>query len=87
MVPTTPDDPQAQNNRDAWKQLSQWSKPFLTLFSDSDPIMNGLEVIFHKIVPGCKGQNHDIIKGGGHFLQEDKGEEIAKKVVAFIQAS
>lgn len=87
LVPTTPDDPQAQNNRDAWLKLREWNKPFLTLFSDSDPIMKGLEVIFHKMVPGCEGQNHDIIKGGGHFLQEDKGEEIATKVVSFMEST
>ncbi|MEM6803192.1 MAG: haloalkane dehalogenase [Bacteroidota bacterium] len=85
LVPTTTDDPQSQNNMLAWQELLKWEKPFLTLFSDSDPIMKGLEVIFQNKVPGCKGQPHEIIKGGGHFLQEDKGEEIAEKVVAFMQ--
>lgn len=87
LVPTSPDDPQSQNNREAWQAYTKWDKAFLTLFSDSDPIMKGMEKIFQKMVPGCQGQPHDIIKGGGHFLQEDKGEEIAEKVVAFIKSS
>ena len=87
LVPTSPNNPQSQNNREAWQAYTKWEKPFLTLFSDSDPIMKGMEKIFQKMVPGCQGQPHEIIKGGGHFLQEDKGEEIAEKVVAFMKAS
>jgi len=87
LVPTSPDNPQSQNNREAWQAYTKWEKPFLTLFSDSDPIMKGMEKIFQKMIPGCQGQPHDIIKGGGHFLQEDKGEEIAEKVVAFMKSS
>lgn len=85
LVPTSTDDPQSQNNMLAWQELLKWKKPFLTLFSDSDPIMKGLEVIFQNKIPGCQGQPHEIIQGGGHFLQEDKGKEIAEKVVAFMQ--
>lgn len=87
LVPTSPDDPQTQPNRDAWAKWSKWNKPFLTLFSDSDPIMKGMEKVFQKMVPGCKDQPHTIIEGGGHFLQEDQGEVIAKKMIAFIQTS
>lgn len=85
LVPTSPDDPESPANREAWKILAQWQKPFLTLFSDSDPIMSGLEKIFQEKIPGAKGQNHSIIAGGGHFLQEDKGEEIAEKMIDFMQ--
>ncbi len=85
LVPLDPDDPESQNNIEAWKNLAQWEKPFLTLFSDSDPIMNGLEKIFQKKIPGAAGQAHTIIKGAGHFLQEDKGAEIAQHVAAFIK--
>jgi haloalkane dehalogenase len=86
LVPITADAPEARNNKMAWGKLVQWTKPFLTLFSDTDPIMNGLEKYFIKHVPGAKGQPHEIIKGGGHFLQEDKGEEIAEKMINFLQS-
>jgi len=84
LVPISEEDVESDNNKMAWVALSQWKKPFLTLFSDSDPIMKGLEKIFKSIIPGAKGQPHEIIEGGGHFLQEDKGEEIATKMVAWL---
>ncbi|MEO1437108.1 MAG: haloalkane dehalogenase [Bacteroidota bacterium] len=87
LVPITPDNPESANNRAAWAKYNQWEKPFLTLFSDSDPIMKGLEKVFQSLIPGAKDQPHHIIEGGGHFLQEDKGEEIAERMVAFMQNS
>lgn len=87
LVPTTPDDPASAANRAAWKVLMQWEKPFLTNFSDSDPISKGGDKLMQKMIPGTKGQNHQIITQAGHFLQEDKGEEWAKAIVAFIQAN
>lgn len=87
LVPTSPDDPAAPANRRAWEVLEQWEKPFLTAFSDSDPIMRGGDRIFQSRVPGTKGQPHTTITGAGHFLQEDKGEELARVVADFIAAS
>jgi len=84
LVPTTPDDPAAAPNRKAWEVLARWEKPFLTAFSDSDPIMRGGDRVFQKLVPGAKGQPHTTIVGAGHFLQEDKGEELAQVVVNFM---
>lgn len=87
LVPVTPDDPESQNNRDAWKVLARFEKPFLTAFSDQDPITAGGDKYFQKVVPGCKGQQHVTIQEGGHFLQEDKGEELAELVNKFIEAN
>ncbi len=84
LVPITPDDPAVPANRAAWAELMQWQKPFLTLFSDSDPITRGGEKFFQQVIPGAKGQPHEIIQQAGHFLQEDKGEEIAEKIVSWI---
>ncbi len=84
LVPASPDDPAAQPNRDAWTVLRRWDKPFLTAFSDGDPIMRGLDRMFHKLVPGTAGQPHTTIEGGGHFLQEDQGEKLADVVIAFM---
>jgi haloalkane dehalogenase len=84
LVPTTSDDPAAPANREAWKALRRWQKPFLTAFSDSDPITGGGERVFHKLIPGAKGQSHITIEGGGHFLQEDQGEAFAQVVVDFV---
>ncbi|HUO05706.1 MAG TPA: haloalkane dehalogenase [Candidatus Binataceae bacterium] len=85
LVPTTPNDPATPANRKAWEVLSKWTKPFLTAFSDMDPITRGGEMVLQAQIPGAKGQPHTTIKGGGHFLQEDKGEELAKVVIDFIR--
>ena len=87
LVPTSPDDPASGPNRAAWEVLEKWEKPFLTAFSDSDPITRGADRVFHSRVPGCEGQPHTTIEGAGHFLQEDKGEELARVIVDFIKAT
>jgi len=84
LVPIAPDDPAAPSNRQAWEVLQKFEKPFLTAFSDADPITRGGDKVFQKLVPGAKGQPHTTIKGGGHFLQEDCGEELARVIVDFM---
>lgn len=76
-----------RNNAQAWKKLVQWQKPFLCAFSDKDPIMSSMAGVFPALIPGCAGQAHTTIKNGGHFLQEDQGEELAQVVVKFIKAN
>ena len=87
LVPTSPDDPAAEANRAAWTVLESWEKPVLTAFSDSDPITKGGERVFQAKVPGAAGQPHTSIEGGGHFLQEDRGPELARVVIDFIAAT
>ena len=87
LVPTSPDDPAAVPNRKAWEVLSAWEKPVLTAFSDSDPITAGADRHLRTLIPGAKDQPHTTIVGGGHFLQEDKGEDLAKVVADFIAAT
>lgn len=85
LVPTSPDNPACAANITAWQALAHYEKPFLTAFSDQDPITEGGEKVFQKLIPGCKNQAHVTIKGGGHFLQEDKGEHLATVVIDFIK--
>jgi haloalkane dehalogenase len=85
LVPTSPDDPAAPANRAAWNVLEQWDKPFLCAFSDGDAITRGGDRYFLDRVPGTKGQPHVTIEGGGHFLQEDRGEELAAAIIAFLR--
>ena len=84
LVPISPDQPGAEENRKAWQVLRRWEKPFLTAFSDSDPVTKGGERIFQDTVPGAKNQPHVTITEAGHFLQEDKGEELATIVTDFM---
>jgi len=87
FVPIRPDDPERENNERAWRVLEAWHKPFLTLFSSRDPITRGGDRVFLKRVPGAQGQPHATTHGAGHFLQEDKGAELAATISSFIRAA
>ena len=79
LVPTTTDNPATKANQAAWKILKKWEKPFVTAFSNGDPINKGGDKYIHARIPGTKGMNHVTLKGG-HFLQEDSGAEFAEVV-------
>jgi haloalkane dehalogenase len=85
FVPATPDDPEHAANERAWEVFRAWDKPFLTLFGTRDPITRGGERAWQEQVPGARGQPHARLRGAGHFLQEDVGEELAKRIVAFVR--
>ncbi len=87
LVPISTDDPATPAVRAAWQVLGNWKKPFLTAFSDRDPITAGAEKVFQRQVPGAAGQAHTTIRDAGHFLQEDKGPELATVIVDFIAAN
>ena len=87
LVPITPNDPAREANERAWAVFKAWDKPFLTLFSTRDPITKGGEKAWQKNVPGAQGQPHTQIRGAGHFLQEDKGSEVALALVQFVQST
>ena len=86
LVPITPDDPASGPNVEAWEQLRRYDKPFLTVFSDSDPVTAGQDAFLQQLIPGSAGQPHRTVRGG-HFLLEDAGPEIASILVEFIRAT
>ena len=87
LVPTGPGDPSEAANQAAWAVLRQFDRPFLCAFSDGDPITRGGERAFLGTVPGAQGQPHTTIAGAGHFLQEDKGPELARIIIDLIAAT
>jgi haloalkane dehalogenase len=87
LVPISPDDPAAPANRRAWEVLERWDGPFLTAFSDSDPITRGGDELLRQRIPGTRGQPHTTIRNAGHFLQEDSGGELARVVLEFMRAT
>jgi haloalkane dehalogenase len=87
LVPTAPGDPAAAANRAAWEVLARFDKPFLTAFSDGDPITGGGDRVFQEVVPGARGRPHTTLAGGGHFLQEDVGPELARVVAEFVAST
>ena len=84
LVPTTPDDPAAEANRAAWRVFEHWEKPFLTTFSNRDAITRGGERVWQEVVPGAQNREHVKINNAAHFLQEDKGPELAEIMIRFI---
>ncbi len=84
LVPSTPEEEEARKNLVYLQKLQSWTKPFLTLFSDQDPITRGGDRYFQQIVPGAAGQPHRTIADGGHFLQEDQGPLIAEHLIEFL---
>jgi len=85
LVPTSPDDPAAAANKAAWAKLSVSPTPMLVAFSDSDPITGPMGAIFQREMRGAQGIDHPVIRGAGHFLQEDAGEELAGHIVEFLR--
>lgn len=85
LVPISIDDHEHDTNKKAIEKYKKWAIPFLTAFSDKDAITRGGERFWQKNIPGAKGQNHITIRNAGHFLQEDKGPELAKEILQFIQ--
>lgn len=84
LVPASPDDPAAAANKDAWAKLSVSPTPMLVAFSDSDPITGPMAAVFRRVMRGAQGVEHPIIRGAGHFLQEDAGEELADRIADFL---
>lgn len=87
LVPITDAHASVAECKQAWEVLSRFDKPFLTAFSDRDPITRGGDRIFQERVPGTKGQPHTTIRRAGHFLQEDQPEQIAQLIDDLIKRS
>jgi haloalkane dehalogenase len=87
LVPSRPDDPAHDDNVAAWVGLAAFDRPFLCAFSDSDPITRGADGTLKERIAGARGRPHTTIVGAGHFLQEDKGEDLARVVVDFVAST
>ncbi len=85
LVPGKKNNPAVKYLKTARVVLSKWNKPALVLFSDKDKVLSGLEKFFYKLIPTANKQQKILITDAGHFLQEEKGEEIANYIDAFIK--
>ena len=67
LVPFAPDDPAVPANREAWEGLRGWQKPFLTAFSDGDPVTKGGDMLLQSAIPGVSQSASYDDKGSGSF--------------------
>jgi len=84
LVPVTPEHADIPANLAAWDVLDRWDKPFLTLWCPGDFVLGGLGQQFIDRVPGANGQPHQRFEPGGHFLQDDRGEDVAAALIDWL---
>jgi haloalkane dehalogenase len=84
LVPITPEHGGVAENLAAWEVYDRWDKPFLTLWCPDDPVLGGLHKEFIERVPGAAGQPHQELFPGGHFVQDDRGEDIAAALIEWM---
>ena len=83
LVPTEPDHPSAGKMLEVKAALERWERPTLVLFSDSDPIFS--VAVAERLAARIPGAGPaEVVRGAGHFLQEERGEEIAERIVRFL---
>ena len=87
LIAISPGNPGVPQNKAAWEKLASFDKPVLTLFGTRDPMTKGLEKVILQRIPGAKGQPHKLLKGGGHFIQEDKPDELVSEIIPFLDVS
>jgi haloalkane dehalogenase len=83
LVPTEPEHPSTEPLLRVREALGRWEKPALVLFSDSDPIFS--PQVAERIAAHIPGAGEaEIVAGAGHFLQEDKGAEVGRRIARFV---
>jgi haloalkane dehalogenase len=83
LVPTEPDHPSTRTMLEVREALKSWNGSALVVFSDSDPIFSPkVGERFADLIPGAEPA--ETLAGAGHFLQEDKGEELGERIARWL---
>jgi haloalkane dehalogenase len=85
LVPMTPEDPVADVMRETRARLANCTKPAFVLFAPDDPILGDAHTFFRKLIPTAADQPEVTIENASHFLQEERGPDIAAHVLSFIE--
>jgi len=86
LIPLEPEAPGAAEGQATMEYLLQDSRPALLLWADSDPALpldpvgRQVQMLFPTAEPLT------VIENAGHFLQEDQGELIGRKIADWIPA-
>jgi haloalkane dehalogenase len=83
LVATGSDHPSAPRMLDVRERLRSLDRPALVLFSDSDPIFSRRAAeAMAALLPGA--ELDPPLPGAGHFLQEDRGEEVGARIASWL---
>jgi haloalkane dehalogenase len=84
-IPISTTDAEAMENQELWRLWEQWQKPFVTIFSDTDPISEGEQENFISRIPGARGQAHRVVPNTNHYIREDAPQLMAQYLREFFQ--
>ena len=85
FVPMSQDDVGADVMLKVKDQLESWQHPTQVLFSTADPVF--VPKVGERFVERIPGATElELVADAGHFLQEDQGQEVGRRVVAFLQS-
>lgn len=86
LIPVQPDNPGVPMCKETWTYLESWTKPFLTVFGSEDQISYkaGAHVRMQRSIPGAADQQHVVIDGANHFIQEDAPDELVDIIHSFM---
>jgi haloalkane dehalogenase len=83
LVPTEPDHPSGRKMLEVREALRRWDRPALVIFSDSDPVFSPrVGEGFAALIPGAEPA--ETLAGAGHFLQEDKADELGERIARWL---
>ena len=84
ILPTSPEMAGAEAGERVAGALHADGRPILCLWADSDPILR--PETGRRFAAAIGAPEPEIIEGASHFLQEDRGEEIGKRIAAWLNA-
>jgi len=83
LVPAEPDHPNVAPMNAVREALRSWHKPALVVWGADDPVLPaGIARAFAELIPGAG--EPVLVEGASHFLQEDRPDEVAAAISAFL---
>jgi haloalkane dehalogenase len=83
LVATSSDHPSAAAMLSVRDRLRAFEQPALVLFSDSDPIFSRRAAeVLAELLPNA--ELAAPVEGAGHFLQEDRGEVVGRRIAEWL---
>jgi haloalkane dehalogenase len=84
MLPTSPEMPGAEAGQRVLEALRADERPTLMLWADSDPVLP--PETGRRFAEAIGADEPQIVAGASHFLQEDQGEEIGRRIATWLRA-